>query len=570
MYSPSNKLDRMLTKCIRSIEEKGWTVEDCLKQIPSYRTELEPMLRTALRLRQARRLGPSSAFRSNAKRKIRKRLLASCRSPTWIQYPQSSVIHKKSSTIQPRMRLAGSLIPLLFISLTIISAGSGIAYAADNARPGDILFHVDRAIEQIRIQFENDIPQMVRLHLQFASERIKETIELLDSGNTKYLGYALTEYKAQTSGQEVSSLIIETNEMILSQQIRLRNIIRIAPAGVETAIQDTIEDVEQIRKLVMSPVIKNEPVVETTPKPFAYDPLIPSEKSPTAPAATRTPTPYLSDVPPSNTATPGSDITPTPRFTPTPTPTNLPPNGPDLISENIVLEPAIPEVNVVQKITGTIRNQGNIGAGKFGIIFCIDNTAKACYQDLEGDIGIYINFSSLAPGASDSVHTYSWLPDTGGEHILHICADVGHSVSETDESVSSNCTSKTFKVIDSGLMPDLIIDPIDWPTEAYEDDDVIFFYRIINAGTGTARGGYFNQLFIDDRFVPDTGTQVGTRETLTILVPGAVDSHGFVWRATCGMHQVVATTDVNHQLFESDDDNNSTPSHLITVYCHTD
>jgi hypothetical protein len=118
MANLSNKLDRILTKCIQSIEEKGWTIEDCLNQYTTYRDELEPMLRTVMRLRRARRVRPTASFRSNAQSRIRARLQASRRST--ILRMADDLSDRKKTTYPPRLQLAGSLIPLLIVSLLII------------------------------------------------------------------------------------------------------------------------------------------------------------------------------------------------------------------------------------------------------------------------------------------------------------------------------------------------------------------------------------------------------------------------------------------------------------------
>jgi hypothetical protein len=311
MFNRSNKLDRILSKCIRSIEEKGWTIEDCLNQYPSSREELEPMLRTALRLRQARRYGPSTAFRANAQIRIRKRLQSSRRSPSLAKSTQSSTLQKRGTIALPQMRLAGSLIPLLLISLFIIGAGGGIAFAADHARPGDVLYQVDRAIEHIRIQLENDVQQMVRLHLQFADERLKEVVELVEQGDAKDLSSALADYKeqivatapliqqAQIEGKDINNLIIETSDMIDAQKKKLQDLIEESPIEYEAAIQDTIDDAEKVQKVVVSPV--------PTEEPFVFEPEIPSKPLPT----NIPPTAPSMGIPPSATETPGAFILPT-------------------------------------------------------------------------------------------------------------------------------------------------------------------------------------------------------------------------------------------------------------------
>jgi len=559
MLNDSNKLDRILTKCIQSIEEKGWTVDDCMRHYAPYRTELEPMLKTVLKLRRGKDFLPSDQFRSNAHGRIQKQLHASRRSPRMRGTYQVSAIPRSSTTPRPRLRLAGSLITLLLVSLILITAGVGVAFAADNAIPGDALFQVDRAIERIRIQIQLDPQEAVRLHLQFATERIDEIINLIKSENSNHLDYALTEYKIQIAaipplitktkkaGDDVYPLLSEASVTIITHEKKLEELIQSAPVRVGEAIQATIQDIENIRKLVVSQPAPDEPVAEATPKPMVIEPGINPTSTPILPP----PTPQPTSLPPSTT----------------PTVESSPHVAVDLVSMNLRVEPEIPEVNMVVKIIGDVKNLGTLNAGKFTVIFCADSSVEDCYQEEEGSI-LYIHFAYLAPGDSSTVHTYSWLPDSPGEYMVHICADIGHSVTESDETAASNCDTKSVTVLDSGLIPDLTITALDWPTEAYEDEDVVFFYRVTNTGTGTAHGDYINQLFVDGQLVADLGSQVGTRNGTT-LVPGAVDSHGFVWRASCGDHLFTAKTDVNNQVSESNENNNTTLLHTITIYCKT-
>jgi hypothetical protein len=577
MFNTSSKLDRMLSKCIRFIEENDWTIEDCLREFAPYKAELEPMLRTAIRLRDARELSPSSTFQRHAQARIQKRIQSGRRSPRNRETVAASGVPRSELGAPYRLRLAGSFVPLLLAALITFSVGGGIAYAADQARPGQVLFEIDRVIEQVRIRFEKDMQQTVRLHLQFADERIDEMTTMIKDGDTEDFAYGLAEYRvqiaataplianAEKSGQDVNALVLETSARISNQQIRLEELSKLMP-DLEEIILATVEDAEKIRKIVISPVSMDEPVVQATPGSVVLEPQIPTQQTPTLP----TPTPHFTAVP--NATSKPSEATqplPTAAATAAATATPTPPTLPDLVSENLVLEPQDPEVNMVLKISGMVKNQGTLTAGAFGLIFCVDSTVEACYQDQEGDVGVYYNFASLAPGASEEVHTYSWLPDVAGEHTAHICADIGHKVPESDESAVSNCTSKTFTVFDSGLKPDLTITALDWPLEAYAGDDVIFFYRVSNIGTGTADAGYVNQLFIDGQLVPNIDPQVGTWDG-SILVPGGAESNGFVWHATCGKHPVTAKTDTSDQLLESDEENNTTISHAIVVYCPTD
>lgn len=61
----------------------------------------------------------------------------------------------------------------LIIALALVLGVGGTVAAADGARPGDVLFGVDRAVEDIRLNFAGD-EEKNRLRIEFANERLKE------------------------------------------------------------------------------------------------------------------------------------------------------------------------------------------------------------------------------------------------------------------------------------------------------------------------------------------------------------------------------------------------------------
>jgi len=67
----------------------------------------------------------------------------------------------------------------LFIALIIALGAGGTAVVADNARPGDALFGIDRAVENMRISFAGD-EKKNELRIRFAEERIGEIDDLVD------------------------------------------------------------------------------------------------------------------------------------------------------------------------------------------------------------------------------------------------------------------------------------------------------------------------------------------------------------------------------------------------------
>lgn len=61
----------------------------------------------------------------------------------------------------------------LFIAILVALGAGGTVVASDSARPGDILYPVDRAAERVRVAFTSDEDE-AELKIKFANERIDE------------------------------------------------------------------------------------------------------------------------------------------------------------------------------------------------------------------------------------------------------------------------------------------------------------------------------------------------------------------------------------------------------------
>ena len=74
MIEASSKLDQILMNCIQAIEEKGWTIEECLRRYPYLRQDLGPMLEAAIRLKDVRSVEPSRRFKRETLGRMQLRL----------------------------------------------------------------------------------------------------------------------------------------------------------------------------------------------------------------------------------------------------------------------------------------------------------------------------------------------------------------------------------------------------------------------------------------------------------------------------------------------------------------
>jgi hypothetical protein len=69
------------------------------------------------------------------------------------------------------------MIPLIISAIVLLTAGGTVA-ASDDAKPGDLLFPIDRATERVQIAFAGQ-EKKVKLKTKFARERMSEVAELL-------------------------------------------------------------------------------------------------------------------------------------------------------------------------------------------------------------------------------------------------------------------------------------------------------------------------------------------------------------------------------------------------------
>lgn len=80
------------------------------------------------------------------------------------------------------LTLKKPMVPYIVAVFFLLGAG-GTAAAAESARPGDILFPIDQALEDVRLALANNDDAKARLKIAFAEERLAELKSLIDEDN---------------------------------------------------------------------------------------------------------------------------------------------------------------------------------------------------------------------------------------------------------------------------------------------------------------------------------------------------------------------------------------------------
>ena len=177
------------------IQEEGLGLEECLERFPDHREQLSRLLPVALHLREGRSLTASDGLRIS--------LAARLKGLPQVDYQNTpgflvtNLAALRSIFRKPNPQRRALMIPALvtFLIVTVLSM-SGLVASADAAGPGDFLFGLDTAIEDVRLSFTNDEEKETELHIEFATERLEELkIEIEGEGNPQDIERALLEFE---------------------------------------------------------------------------------------------------------------------------------------------------------------------------------------------------------------------------------------------------------------------------------------------------------------------------------------------------------------------------------------
>jgi subtilase family serine protease len=216
---------------------------------------------------------------------------------------------------------------------------------------------------------------------------------------------------------------------------------------------------------------------------------------------------------------------------------------PDLIIQNIVSDPAVPQAGQALNFTFSVVNQGTAPSVE----------ALATYYTTNMISGQDISIPSLVVGASANL-SFSLAPDQvkEGQMEVKVVADSGNTLLERNES--NNVLTKTLKV--KGLPPDLVVEAISLnPATPKVGDNISFIATIKNIGSGTSPASKLKY------FINGAGDANNVMLNGSLPVPalaiGEAKQCTFYWVPTGeGSIVVTALVDPDSVISETDETNN--------------
>jgi len=189
------RIEEALADCLDALKNGERTPEECLSCYPQYRNELAELLTLAVPLKEAGDLQPRAEFVNQAGQRLLDKLPDQ---PVTFRRPSRRIGQKRASILRRRF---GMTQIILAAALALMTATGGVAYAADSAEPGDFLYDVDLAVEQLRLNLTVNTQAEVQLRLQLATERLEEAQNRFAQGDPENGMEALSRY-----GDEISTI----------------------------------------------------------------------------------------------------------------------------------------------------------------------------------------------------------------------------------------------------------------------------------------------------------------------------------------------------------------------------
>lgn len=167
------------------------TLEQVLAEHPEQAAMLRPELEAAMWLVSRRdQVSPRAGFISSSRKRVIERIKQEANS--------SSAKRSIFGFIWPQ-KIAYQWVAALVALIILFSGTNGLVQASQAALPGDDLYAVKRATEQIALTLTSNDIERVELSAQYAGHRLAEVMELVRKGDTTGIDDALEAFENQVT-----------------------------------------------------------------------------------------------------------------------------------------------------------------------------------------------------------------------------------------------------------------------------------------------------------------------------------------------------------------------------------
>ena len=185
------KFEDILVQCIEDIKAGRSSIEDCLDRYSSVREELEPLLKIALGIREPLGVKPSPTFKVKARLWLMDQIHGGQAVKKWPWSRYNSRVKPVPYIKRFSMSMANVI---LAIVLALSALGVGTAYASQSSLPGDVLYPLKLATEQVGMVLSRDDIARAERALSLADKRVREMEALAEKGRPQDMDLAVEKY----------------------------------------------------------------------------------------------------------------------------------------------------------------------------------------------------------------------------------------------------------------------------------------------------------------------------------------------------------------------------------------
>ncbi len=168
----SKRFEDVFEECLELVLTRGETIESCLSRYPEHAGELRPLLETALVTKRATAVEPSVEFRERARAHFYRALEEQAA-------PRKRVGFAWGWSSQPRWAAAVGVV------VAVILMSGGTVAAASRSMPGQPLYAVKEATEQVRVALTPSAMGKAEFYAQLADRRVAEIVYLADRNDPR-------------------------------------------------------------------------------------------------------------------------------------------------------------------------------------------------------------------------------------------------------------------------------------------------------------------------------------------------------------------------------------------------
>ncbi len=163
--------EEILNECLEAIL-RGEPIDSCLERYPQQAQELRPLLKTMTAARDACRIAPRPEFRARARYEYNSAVTDAC-------------TKRASRGFRWSWRWS-TAIPVALAVMMV--SGGGVMAASANSIPGQPLYGVKLALEQVQVNLTPNGEAKAKVYAALAERRVSEIVALSNSGNAALTG----------------------------------------------------------------------------------------------------------------------------------------------------------------------------------------------------------------------------------------------------------------------------------------------------------------------------------------------------------------------------------------------